>query len=56
MRGLAHPGEVIQFTPPFRCRPLIFCTGGLQANPADVSSSEAKLSGTGPGSYEAIGE
>jgi hypothetical protein len=56
VRGLAHPGEVIQFTPPFRCRPLIFCTGGLQANPADVSSSEAKLSGTGPGSYEAIGE
>lgn len=56
LRGTAYPGETISFTPPFAARPIVLCTGGLQALASDTSAKAVKFSGNGPGSYEVIGE
>jgi hypothetical protein len=54
--GLAQPGETIRFTPPFKVRPLVLGYGGLAVKAEDISTTGAKFSGAGPGTYEALGE
>ena len=56
VRGAAQPGEKVGFTEPFKASPLAFCTGGLKAAAKDVSPSEVKFSGDGPGEYQIVGE
>lgn len=56
VRGTANPGETVEFSPPFRARPMIFCAGGLQITSANITPAQAKFTGTTPGSYEAVGE
>jgi hypothetical protein len=55
-RGIAHPGETVRFTSPFKARPLVFCTGGLQALSVDITATGVKFSGKGTGGYEIVGE
>jgi hypothetical protein len=56
VRGIAAPGETIQFSPPFRCRPLITCSGALTVSCPATTAEEATFAGTAPGTFEAIGE
>lgn len=56
LTGLAAPGDVVQFTPPFRARPLVFCTGGLACEPDDVTPGQVTFGGVGRGQYRVIGE
>jgi hypothetical protein len=56
LRGLACPGETVSFTLPFQARPLVFCYGGLQVSPGDVTCREVRFRGTGPGGYEIVGQ
>jgi hypothetical protein len=56
LRGTAYPGETIAFTQPFQARPLVICTGGLQARAADITPTGVRFRGSGPGSYEIVGE
>ncbi len=55
LRGTAYPGETIVFSPPFQARPLVHTAGGLShtvwPNPRQVT-----FSGSGPGTYEIVGE
>jgi hypothetical protein len=53
--GLAIGGEVLDFTLPFKARPLVICTGGLSVKNEDIGETKVKFSGTS-GSYEIIGE
>lgn len=55
LTGLASGGEILEFTLPFKTRPLIICTGGLSVKKEDISETKVKFSGT-TGSYEVIGE
>ena len=55
LTGLASGGEILEFTLPFRARPLVICTGGLSVKSEDISETKVKFSGTS-GSYEIIGE
>jgi hypothetical protein len=56
LRGTAHPGETVRFSPAFKAMPLVLCTGGLRVSLADVSVTQAKFTGDGPGGYEIVGE
>ena len=56
LRGTAGPGESVEFTQPFQARPVVFCTGGLRVEPADLTGAAVRFGGTGPGSYEITGE
>ncbi|MDX9978648.1 MAG: SGNH/GDSL hydrolase family protein [Lentisphaeria bacterium] len=56
VRGFAAPGETVRFSPPFRCRPLISCSGGLTVACPAANAAEATFAGTGPGTFEASGE
>lgn len=56
VRGYATPGERISFSSPFRARPLTFVTGGLQIDGRALQTDSVLFEGTGPGSYEIIGE
>lgn len=56
LRGTAQPGESLEFSPPFRARPMVLLSGGLRVNGPDLSAERAQFSGTGPGSYEIVGE
>lgn len=53
--GLASGGETLEFSLPFKARPLVICSGGLSVNMEDISEKKVKFSGTS-GSYEVIGE
>ena len=53
--GLATGGEIMEFTLPFRSRPLVICSGGLSVKNEDITETKVKFSGTS-GSYEIIGE
>jgi hypothetical protein len=55
LSGLAAGGDVLEFTLPFRSRPLVICTGGLSVKTDDISETKVRFSGTS-GSYEVIGE
>ncbi len=54
--GMAHPGETVVFSAPFRARPLVFCTGDLAVRPQAVRRDRVTFSGTGPGAFRAVGE
>ncbi|NPV47015.1 MAG: hypothetical protein HPY69_08645 [Armatimonadetes bacterium] len=56
LTGLAAPGDVVQFTPPFRARPLIICTGGLELERDGVTPGQVIFGGAGPGQYRVVGE
>ena len=56
LRGTAYPGETVTFSAAFKARPLVVCTGGLQAAPAAVASPGGNFTGTGPGGDEVGGE
>jgi hypothetical protein len=55
LTGLATGGEIVEFTSPFKTRPLVICTGGLSVKNEDIFETKVKFSGTS-GSYECIGE
>ena len=55
LTGLATGGEIVDFTLPFKARPLVICTGGLSVKSEDITETKVKFSGTS-GSYECIGE
>lgn len=55
-RGAAFPGETVQFSAPYRTRPVVVCTGGLTAAPADVKADSVTFKGTGAGGFEVVGE
>jgi len=55
LTGLASGGEILEFTLPFKARPLVICTGGLSVKREGISETKVKFSGTS-GSYEVIGE
>jgi hypothetical protein len=55
LTGLAIGGETLEFTLPFRNRPLVICSGGLSVKKEDINETKVKFSGTS-GSYEVIGE
>ncbi|MFA6100716.1 MAG: hypothetical protein WCV67_05510 [Victivallaceae bacterium] len=54
--GLAAAGQTINFSIPFKARPVIFCNGGIQVKNSDITPSAVTFSGTGTGSFTAIGE
>jgi len=56
LRGFAQPGETVHFTAPFRCRPMVSCTGGLQVRCQDANAAQVTFSGTASGTFEAVGE
>ena len=56
LRGTACPGESVSFCPPFKARPLVFCTGGLRVLLEGVSAVQVKFGGERPGAYEIVGE
>jgi hypothetical protein len=53
--GFAYGGETLEFSLPFKARPLIICSGGLTVNTEEISKTGVTFSGTS-GSYEVIGE
>ncbi len=53
--GLARGGEALEFSLPFKSRPMVICSGGLAVKSEDISEKNVKFSGTG-GSYQIIGE
>tara|TARA_R110002111_G_scaffold167321_6_gene233249 strand:+ start:317 stop:2821 length:2505 start_codon:yes stop_codon:yes gene_type:complete len=55
LTGLAFGGETLEFTQPFKTRPLVICTGDLSVDTEDISNTEVKFSGAS-GSYIIIGE
>lgn len=55
LSGLAVGGETLEFTRPFRTRPLVLCSGGLSVNTKNISKTEVVFSGS-TGSYVIIGE
>lgn len=54
--GSALPGETITLTPAFRVHPVVTCSGALAVAPGDVSTTQVKFTGSGPGSYQIVGE
>jgi hypothetical protein len=56
LRGMASPGDSVEFTLPFQARPVVLCSGGLRVESADLTAAQARFGGVGPGSYEIIGE
>lgn len=56
LSGRAAPGDVLQFTPPFRARPLVFTDGGLDVFASEVTPTEVRFGGVGLGEYRVLGE
>ncbi|MDD2708141.1 MAG: hypothetical protein PHV34_09040 [Verrucomicrobiae bacterium] len=56
LRGEASPGETLTFSQPFKARPVVLCTGGLQVLPAKLTPAGISFAGSGPGSFEITGE
>jgi hypothetical protein len=56
LTGFASPGETVEFSLPFKARPVIGCGGGLAVKPDDISREKAVFSGDKQGFFEAIGE
>jgi hypothetical protein len=54
--GLAHAGETVEFSVPFKARPVVLCTGDLTAKTEDITPTSVTFSGKGSGAYEIIGE
>jgi len=54
--GHAAPGETVRFTPAFRARPVVFCTGDLRAEGPAVLPDRVTFSGKGIGAFQAAGE
>ena len=55
LTGLAVGGETLEFTQPFKTRPLVICSGDLSVDTEDISSTEVRFSGSN-GGYIIIGE
>jgi hypothetical protein len=55
LTGIARGGEVLEFTLPFRTRPLVLCTGGLTVKKENIYKDKVLFSGAS-GSYQVIGE
>jgi hypothetical protein len=55
LSGFATGGETLEFTLPFKSRPVVICTGGLTIKKEDISPMKVIFSGSS-GSYEVIGE
>ena len=55
LSGMATGGETVEFTLPFKSRPLVICTGGLTVKKEDIYEMKVTFSGD-QGSYEIIGE
>ena len=53
--GMAGGGEVLEFSLPFKARPVVICSGGLSVKNEDISISQVTFSGTS-GSYQIFGE
>ncbi|MBL8828759.1 MAG: hypothetical protein JNM18_17400, partial [Planctomycetaceae bacterium] len=56
LRGSAYPGETITFSTPFQTRPLVQVVGGLSHKVADTTARQITFGGSGPGTYEIVGE
>lgn len=56
LRGTAYPGETIVFSPPFQARPLVHTAGGLSHTVSGTTPRQVTFSGSGPGTYEIVGE
>ena len=54
--GPAAAGETLAFTPAFRARPVVVCSGGLEAKAADITPEGVTFKGAGTGWYEVMGE
>lgn len=55
LTGLAVGGETVEFSRPFKTRPIVICSGGLSVNTKDIFKTEVRFSGE-TGSYVVIGE
>lgn len=55
LSGMATGGETLEFTLPFKSKPVVICTGGLNVKKEDIYEMKVIFSGTA-GSYEIIGE
>jgi len=55
IEGSAYGGEVLEFSAPFKCRPVVICTGGLTVKTDEITNSAVIFSGT-YGNYQIIGE
>ena len=55
LSGMATGGETIEFTLPFKSKPVVICTGGLTVKKEDIYEMKVTFSGA-PGNYEIIGE
>ena len=55
-RGNAEPGEEVVFPAPFRARPIVRCSGGLQIQPDRIFPDRVRFGGSAPGTYEIVGE
>ncbi len=53
--GLASGGEVMEFSLPFKARPLVICSSGLSVETENISKTNVRFSGD-YGSFEIIGE
>jgi hypothetical protein len=53
--GMSKGGETVEFSMPFRARPVVICTGGLSVRSEDIARNKVKFSGS-PGSYQVTGE
>ncbi len=56
MTGLAHAEETVEFSAPFKARPVVLCTGDLTAKTEDITPTKVTFSGKGSGAFEIIGE
>ena len=54
--GRAHAGEAVTFSPPFKARPFVICHGELHVDSDSISPRQVTFGGTGPGTYEVVGE
>jgi hypothetical protein len=54
--GYAYPNDTVEFTLPFKARPIVICSGGLKISDSDIKSDRIRFSGDGFGIYEVIGE
>jgi len=55
IRGMVVGGEVVEFSLPFKARPLVICSGGLSVETENISKTSVRFSGDS-GSFEIIGE
>ena len=53
--GLASGGEVVEFSLPFKARPMVICSSGLSVETENISKTNVRFSGDS-GYFEIIGE